>query len=56
MKHKLFKTIIENVFTCFIMSVVVGTQYMVDLINLGDALPPSCTVKSVVTKGGTRPL
>lgn len=37
------------------MSVVVGTQYMVDLINLGDALPPSCTVKSVVTNGGTRP-
>jgi hypothetical protein len=38
------------------MSVVVGTQYIVDLINLGDALPESCTVKSVVTKGGTRPL
>jgi hypothetical protein len=37
------------------MSVAVGTVYIVERINLGDAFPLSSTVNFVVTKGGTNP-
>lgn len=40
---------------CFIMSEVVGTLYIVDLMYLGLTLPWSCVMNCVDTRGGTRP-